>query len=74
MEKEALESLIFEQYRDLVKSKVYIQHFKKEMRNPKKMGVQQAKESLEVWEKHLKTVQGNIELYKDYKLSQKYGK
>lgn len=71
-EKQLLDELIDDLRKDKVKTEFGIDFYKKQLRNPTKIGVADAKEGIEVREKHIAYLLDNIKQYEEYK-KQKYG-
>ena len=63
---DAIQHLIDREYTNLVEAEFYLDFYKKEMRNPTKVGVAQAKESVDIWEKRIVTLTNHINLLKEY--------
>ena len=63
---DAIQHLIDREYTNLVEAEFYLDFYKKEMRNPTKVGAAQAKESVDIWEKRIVTLTTHINLLKEY--------
>lgn len=64
---ELIEEIINDLRKELIKSRMNERYWTMEAVDPKKVGKHEAEEKLAIWQKHVKSVEGQIETLKAYR-------